>query len=433
MTTTATANDTQTHSHEEIVKPNIMTWQTANGAKVLFIQSHEVPIVDIQISFNAGSAYDSKHYGLASLTSSLLETGTKNLSEDEIINQITQAGAHFNEHVSRDAATFTLRSMSVSEYLKPAIELFSQILTTPTFPKAQFDRVKKQQITAITMDDQYPDEVAYKALMKALYPNHPYGHPVDGTIESVQAITQENVIHFYQKYYVGKNATIAMIGDIDEKEAKALSEAIVKGLPSGEKAASIPTPQPLTKSETIHIPFPSNQTTIIEGTLGIEKGNSQFFALLTANQILGGDGMTSLLFQKVRKDNGLAYGVSSAFRTMKVNGIFMIEAKTRNNKANESLDIINQTLADFITNGPSEAELTMAKRYLIGSFPLSIATNRSKLNLLSTIGFYNLPLNYLDSYIEQIQNLTQTDLKNTFGQIINPKAMVTVTVGEKEK
>ncbi|MCF6764849.1 insulinase family protein [Thiotrichales bacterium 19S3-7] len=410
-------------------KPEIISWQTENGAKVLFIQSNEVPIVDIQVSFQAGSAYDANLFGLASLTASLLETGVKGMDEDELINQLTLQGAHYSEHSSRDAATFTLRSMSMPEYLTPSVTIFQRILTTPTFPELQFERAKKQQLTSIAMDEQYPDDVAYKALMHALYPDHPYGHAIDGTSESVMSISLKDAKDFYNRYYLASNASIAIIGDISEKTAREISNQIIKNMPKGERAQPIKEPKPLSKSQTIHIPFPSNQTTIVKGTLSIKKGSDEFFALMVANQILGGDGMSSLLFQRVRKDKGLAYGVHSMLRTMQVKGVFLVEAKTRNDKAYESIDTINEVLSNFNKNGPTEENLTLAKKYLIGSFPLSMATNRSKLNLLSIIGFYNLPLNYLDTYMHKVEVIDRSQVKDTFDRIINLNHMVTVTVG----
>lgn len=430
MTTAIAKEQNKTKQQPTDFKSQIQTWETSNGANVLFIESHENPIVDVQVTFAAGSAYDGKNYGLASLTASLLETGVKGIDENELINRITEAGANISEHSSRDATTFSLRSMSIAQYLTPAVELFSKILTTPIFPQTQFERVKSQQLTAIKMDDQYPDEVAYKALMKALYPNHPYGHPVDGTTDSVNGITLDDVKAFYQKYYVAKNATIAIIGDMDQQEARALSERIIQNLPVGEKAPAIAQPKPMTKSETIHINFPSSQTTILKGTLGIKKGSPEFYALSAANQVLGGDGMRTLLFENIRKDRGLAYGAHSVFRTLKEQGFFLIEAKTRNDKANETLEVMNQTLNDFIKQGPTKDQLNQVKKYLIGSFPLSMATNRSKLSILSLIGFYHLPLDYMDTYTTNIEKLSPSEIKKSFDAIINPNKMITVTVGQ---
>ncbi|MCF6766824.1 insulinase family protein [Thiotrichales bacterium 19S11-10] len=434
MNTTAQAEpqlETKTKTTIES-KPEIHQWQTKGGTKVLFIASHEVPIVDVQISFAAGSAYDDSQYGLASLTASLLETGIKGMDENELINQVTSLGANISENTARDRATFSLRSMSMPQYLDPSVSLFSRIITEPTFPTSQFDRIKKLQLTSIQMDDQYPDEIAYKAFIQELYQGHPYGHAIDGNANSVQALTVDAAKAFYQKYYTQKNASIAIIGDLTIEQAQAITDSLIDKLPIGEKASAIQKPQEIKKSKSIHIEFPSNQTTIIQGTLGIAKGNPDFFALSVANQILGGDGMSSLLFKRVRKEHGLAYGVHSGIRTLKEKGFFLIEAKTRNDKSAESLSIIDQTFDELYHNGPSEEQLLMAKKYLVGSFPLSMATNRSKLGLLSTIGFYDLPLNYIDTYIDHIDELNQKDVKDTLQTIINPEHMITVTVGQKQ-
>ncbi len=408
---------------------NFEKWRTPQGTEVYFVQAKEIPLIDLDVTFDAGSTRDGTLYGLASMTAHMLTTGIEGMDENELLNSISDTGASINAYTNSDMTIVSIRSMSKSDYLNPAIALFSKILTKPTFPQSAFTRIQKQVLAGLELDKQSAGAVANKAFTKALYGNNPYGHTTSGTEKTVKDLNIDDVKSFYKKYYVAKNATITIVGDLSSNDARAISQRVAQGLPQGEAAPAIAPPTALDKPQTIHIPFDSQQTTILIGSLGIKKEDPLFFPLLVGNQILGGSGLTSLLFTEVRKERGLAYGANSGFSTRAETGSFIINTKTRSEKTNETIQVINKTLDDYIETGPTQEQLDAAKKYLIGSFPLSFANNSSKLNLLNMITFYHLPENYLNEYIKNIDAVTAKDIQAAFKQVVHTNDMLTITVG----
>ena len=210
---------------------------------------------------------------------------------------------------------------------------------------------------------------------------------------------------------------------------------------NGEKASDVPEIKLLAdknitnKANNLvkHINFPSTQTHILFGSVGIKRSDPDYFALTLGNHILGDMPLTSLLFKNVRIDQGLAYSVSSDFIAMKNQGPFLINMQTRNEKANQALDVSRQTLTDFLKNGPTEEELTLAKQNLTGQFPINIASNSKKLATVAAIGFYNLPLDYLDTYVDNINKISRQDIMTAFNKHVNIDNLTIVTVGNTEQ
>ena len=408
---------------------NIQTWKTKSGVPVYFIREKKLPIIDIEIIFHAGSAYDGKHYGLSSLTSSMIGRTTYSQSENEIIDQINDLGTDINTYNNRDSLIISFRSLSTEQFLKPSLKLYQDILTQSKFDSRIFKRVKNQYLTSLQLDEQSPTTIAYKRFYRTLYGKHPYGHPINGTIKSINNIQIKDIENFYQQYIVAQNGIITIVGNISKNKAQQISDRLTEKIPQGTYAGDIPKPATPIKDKNISIPFPSQQTTVLIGTLGIQKGSPMFFPLTVGNQILGGSGLTSLLFNEVRKKRGLAYGAYSEFNTFQQNGTFIISTKTRNKKVPQTIQVIQNVLKKFIEKGPISTQINSAKKYIIGSFPLSFASNESKSNMLGLIGFYQLPLNYLNTYTENINKVTRQQINRDFHAILKAQKLITVTVG----
>ncbi|ASQ45105.1 M16 family metallopeptidase [Legionella clemsonensis] len=408
----------------------LQKWQTANGAQVVFYQALEVPMLDIHIAFRAGSAYDGKHYGLSALTTDLLSQGNAGLDATAVAERLANIGAQYSADSSRDMIVLKLKTLTTQEALQQAIETFHLILNKPDFPQNAFHREKSQQLLAIAQNQESPDDVANLVFFKTLYKNHPYAHPVIGTEESVNTIEPHHVRDFYKRYFVGSNAVIVMVGAIDEKKAHELADKLVQQLPTGQAAPKVPKAPQLTASEKKDIPFPSSQTIIRLGQIGIDHHSPDYFPLTVGNYILGGGALVSRLANEVREKRGLTYGVSSQFIPMPGEGPFLISLATQNRQATTALKIAEDTLATFIENGPEEAELMAAKQYLTGSFPLSLASNSSIASMLLRIVFYHLPDNYLDTYVEKINAVSTSQIKQAFQKQVNLNNMLVVSVGK---
>lgn len=408
---------------------NIQHWQTQNGANAYFVQSDQLPMLDIQVAFAAGSAYDQNQYGVAQLTNNLLDEGTKELSADQIANQFANVGAIYTAGVDRDMATVGLRSLVDKKYFDPALKTFIDVLSQPTFPKKEFERLQSNTLTAIEQQQQLPSLVAQKTFMQKLYGNQPYGHATIGTTETIKTITLADVRKFYQQHYVAKNAIIAMVGDISLSQAKDIAEQLSASLPAGSPTTKLAEAQAIKQSQrTKHIAFPASQTTLLIGQIGINRTNPDRFPLYVGNYILGG-GMTSRLYQNVRETRGLAYTVSSGFSLNQYRGPFAVFLQTKNNQTRSATSITNKTLTAFLARGPSKKELTAAKQHIIGAFPLGIASNSAILANLINIGFYGLPTNYLDTYRDKIEAVTNQQIRQAFNKYIKPQQLITVSVG----
>ena len=409
---------------------NIEEWTTPNGTPVYFVPARDVPIVDLDITFNAGSTRDGKQYGLAAMTSHMLTTGVKGLQENKLLDKIDATGAQISTDSDRDMTVISLRSMSMQKYLNPAISLLSKITTSPSFPDDAFKRLQQQSLTSLALEKQSASTIAYKAFIEKLFENNPYASPTSGNEQSVKNMTIQDIKAFYKKYYTAKNAMITIVGNLSNDEARAISQRISQGLPEGSMAKAIAMPKKTENTLTLHTPFKSQQTTVLIGAVGVKKGSPLFFPLLVGNQILGGSGLNSLLFNEVRKERGLAYGANSGFSTYANAGTFIMSTKTRSEKTDETIKVMNETLQNFVQNGPTPEQLDAAKKYLTGSFPLSFANNASKLDILNMIAFYHLPKGYLDTYTKNIEQITGKDIQAAFKEVIAKNKLLTVTVGD---
>ena len=277
-----------------------------------------------------------------------------------------------------------------------------------------------------------PGAVASNAFYSSLYPNHPYGHSALGTTQTISQIKRSHIESFFKTHYTANNAIIAITGDLTLFEAKALSEKLSNVL-TIQTATTDHTLPIISRSQQAHtqaISFPSNQTNILIGQLGIDHSNPHYFPLIVGNYTLGGSGLISRLANEVREKRGLTYGVYSSFQTFQTPGPFSISLATQTEKTKEALSVTLDTLNEFLKNGPKQSELKAAKQYLIGSFPLRLSSNKSINNTLLTMGLYQLPEDYIDTYLDKIKQVKLSHINTAFKQTINPNALITITVGK---
>ena len=408
-----------------------LRWTTKNGAQVVFYQAKEVPMLDISVAFAAGSAYDGEAFGLSALTTHLLNQGSQGLDANHVAEQLAETGAQFDSASSQDLVVLNLKTLTQPEALKEASKLFATIITHPDFPEEAFNQAKRQQLMSITQAEESPDEIANKAFYQILYKKHPYAHPVIGTSDRVNLIKKEQVIDFYRNFFVSSNAVIVLVGAIDKSTAEQLAEQVTHDLPKGLAAADIPPADALSEELDVEIQFPSSQTILRLGQLGITHHDSNYFPLMIGNYIYGGGALVSRLANELREKRGLTYGVYSQFSPMPGKGPFLISLSTKNSQVKTAIDVIRATLASFIQTGPNEQELLAAKQYLTGSFPLSLASNRSIADMLLKMAFYHLPDDYLRTYVARINAVTTEEIKRAFQQVIVPTKLLQISVGKR--
>lgn len=407
---------------------NIQTWQTAEGAKVLFVEARELPMFDLRLTFAAGSSQDQTTPGIAVLTNAMLNEGVKGKDVTAIAQGFDGLGADFGNGAYRDMAVASIRSLSATDKREPALKLFSEVVGKPTFPADSLARIKNQLLASFEYQKQNPGSLAGKELFKRLYGDHPYGHPSEGTEKTIPAITIPQLKAFHAKAYAAGNAVIALVGDLSRDEAQAVAAQVSASLPKGPALAKLPTPVEPKAGET-HIEFPSKQTHLMLAQLGITRDDPDFAALSLGNSVLGGGGFGSRLMTEVREKRGLTYGVSSGFTPMQTQGPFMIGLQTRAELSENTLKLVQDIVRDFLANGPTQKELDDAKRELAGSFPLTAASNSAIVGQLGAIGFYNLPLTYLEDFMTQSQAVTVEQVKAAMNKHLSADKMVIVSAG----
>ncbi len=408
---------------------NIQNWQTSQGSRVYFVQTPSLPMVDLRVTFDAGSARDGAQFGLSALTSALLDTGAGSWNADEIANRFEAVGAAFSSGVSEDMAWLSLRTLTEKVLFDDAVSTFHTILTQPTFNPDDFQREKNRTLAGLKHREESPGALASLAFQKALYHDHPYAHPEEGMLDTVSAFQVSDLTAFYKKYYVSSNAIVVIVGDLQRQQAEQLAEKLMADLPVGEKPAEIPPVTLPTQASTQHIDFPSSQTHVLSGMPGVHRKDPDYFTLYVGNYILGGGSLVSKLFDEVREKRGLAYSASSQFVPLFREGPFVMSLQTRNDQTEQAIGVMNATLNDFIKNGPTEAELLAAKKNITGGFALRTDNNSKVTEYVTMIGFYQQPLDYLDQFPAKVDAVSLENIKDAFQRRIRPELLQTVSAG----
>ncbi len=418
--------------HNVQAAPEIQHWSTQNGMKVYFVPAPQLPMLDLELVFAGGSARDGDKAGVAMLTSSMLDKGADGMNADQIAEAFESVGAQFSSGSGMERSTVGLRTVTLPEEKQKAIKTWLTVLGKPTFPEKDFKRIKKQALIGLQAEKQDPGSIASKAFYQHLYGDHPYASPENGTEESIETITLDDLKNFYEKHYVAKNAILAIVGDIDRKEAEILAESLSTTLATGEKAAPIPPVEPLKEARTVRIDFPSSQSHVYIGQTGNKRGDKDYFTLYLGNHVFGGSGFTSRLMKEVRVKRGLSYSVYSYFLPQRELGPYLLGLQTKNNQADKAIEVARDELKTFLQQGPSEKELEQSKKNITGGFPLRTASNSDIVSYIAMIGFYGLPLDYLDTFSDTINNITRADIMDAWKRRVHPDKMLTIVVGKQE-
>lgn len=414
----------------------IQSWTLDNGARVLFVENRSIPILDLSVEFDAGSRRDpAAKSGLASLTNAMLARGLREvsgsrpepaMSEAQISDTFADHAAQRGGGAGADRAGASLRTLSDARERDASVALLARILAHPAFPADLLARDKARTIAAIKEDETKPESIGSKAFWRQMYGDHPYGQ--SETVASVEAITRDDLVAFHQTHYVANRAVIAMIGDIDRAQADAIARQLTQRLPQGAPLPALPEVQQAPAREQ-RIAHPASQAHVMLGVPAIQRGDPDFFPLMVGNYTLGGGGFVSRLMREVREKRGLSYSVYSYFNPMAQPGPFQAGLQTQKDQADEALKIVRETISGFLREGPTPAELKAAKDNLVGGFALRIDNNRKILENIAAIGFYGLPLDYLDTWTARVAKVTAADIRAAFQRKIALDRMTTVIVG----
>ncbi len=407
-----------------------------SGAQVYVVSSMGIPMVDVQIEFDAGSRRDPQGLaGLASLTSGhfskgvLAVGGRAALDENQLGEAWADLGATFGAGAGDDRMSFSLRSLTYPDLLSKAAALAAQQLTAPAFPEPLWVRDAERISASIKEANTKPATIAGRRFNTAVYSGHPYGNEL--TEETLRRINVEAMRSFYAAHVRACRAKISIVGAVTQADAARLATQLISGLPQGgcDQLPVVREVPALVAAQNIQVPFQSAQAHVMIGQPGYKRSDPDFFSLLVGNHILGGGGFTSRLTQEVREKRALSYSVYSYFSPGLHAGLFAIGLQTRPDQAAQAVQVSREVLAQFVANGPTEVELQAAKDNLIGGFALRIDSNRKLLDNVANIAWVGLPLDYLTNWTQKVDKITAGDIKAALQRKLQPEKMVTVVVG----
>ncbi|MDX1668741.1 MAG: pitrilysin family protein [Limnobacter sp.] len=412
----------------------IQSWTTDSGAKVMFMQTEALPMLDIEVAFPAGDRADpGGKEGLATMTAVLLGTGTENLNEQAILDGFAQTGSQVSSSSREDFASISLRTLTSQPEMNQSIELLVEVLSKPKFESEVFLREQKRAISALKEKLVDPSELVSRAFSKAVYPEHPYGRLV--TEESLRSLELGDVKQFFQTRYLGNHAVVSMVGNLTREQAEHLAEQLTSRLPLNtlpEQATGgvgFEQLQAEMTGDTVVIPHPAAQSHIMMGLPAMQRGSEDYFDLLVANHVLGGGGFTSRLMKEIREDRGLAYSTYSYFKPLGDAGPYQAAVQTKKEQTSQALKVMRDTLFTFMDNGPTAEELEAAKSNLIDGFPLRIDSNSDLVRNLTMMGFYSMPLDFLDTWPDHIAKVTRESAQQAFNRHVPRDKIATVVVG----
>ena len=411
------------------------------GAQAYLVQTKALPMVDIEVSIDAGDRYDpAGKSGLADMTAGLMNYGAKGdkgvLTEAQIADEIADLGANIGLSVGGERAILRIRSLSRKDLRDRAVQLAAAMLSAPTYDANIVAREKQRTITSLLEAETKPEFVLERRFRKSVYGEYPLAN--SPTVKSVGAVNTNDLKQFHQQFYRGNRMIVSIVGDVDRVQANEIVQILLKQIPqSGQAVAKLPALQrspvePLAQRE-IQIPFDSQQAHIAMGMTAVARNNPDYFPLLVGNYILGGGGFVSRLMSEVREKRGLAYSVFSYFAPGKENGIFQAGLQTKNDQASLALDVMSSTMAQFIADGPTPSELVAAKANLVNGYPLRIDNNRKLLDNVSSIVWNDLPLDTMDIWTKQVEAVTLDEVKAAFQKYLAMDRMRIVVLGAKNQ
>jgi zinc protease len=410
---------------------DIKTVVSDKGIKALLVEDYAVPLIAVSFSFKGGSTQDAVgKEGTASLLTNLLDEGAGDLDSQAFQVALDDNGMKFSFNVSQDSFSGSIQTLK-SESAR-SFELLTLMLNNPRFDADPIERMKASRMNGLRAAETNPQAIASKTLRNALYPNHPYGRPSGGTLETMPAITKQDLETYRSSVFARDNVVIGVVGAISPDELKAMLDQVFG--PMAEKANLKPVPETQVKTgETIAVDFNTPQTIITMAMPGIKREDEEFYAAYLVNYVLGGGSFSSRLYEEVREKRGLAYGVYSYLGTKDHSGVVGAGTATSTRNTEKAVEVILAEIEKMAKDGPSAEELEKAKKYIKGSYAISNLDTSGKIaSVLSAIQSAGLGIDYIDKRASYLDAVTIEDAKAVAQKLLSSKPTI-VTVGKTAK
>ncbi|WP_299436441.1 pitrilysin family protein [uncultured Rhodospira sp.] len=401
------------------------------GLQAWLVEDHTNPLVTLEFAFKGGAALDPDgRAGLAHMVSGLLDEGAGDLDSRAFQRRLADLAIELDFDAGRDSLHGTLRTLT--EHLDEAVALLRLALTEPRFDPDAVERIRGQVLAGLRYDETDPNDIARRAWYAALFPDHPYSRPVEGTPESIAAITRDDLEAFARRHLVRDRLLIGATGDITPERLARLVDDVFGALPATSDLPAVSQVDPRADGRTLVIDRPLPQSVAMFGHGGIARSDPDWYAAYVVNYILGGGGFSSRLMEEVREKRGLAYSVYSYLVPMDHAALWIGGVATANARVGESLDLVKAEWRRMAEEGPTAEDLADAKTYLTGAWPMRFTSTQAIARMLVAMQDEDLPPSYLDRRNDHIEAVTLEDARRVAARLLTPEALTTVIVGQPE-
>ncbi len=411
--------------------PPIEKTKLSNGLEVWMVQQNELPIVSMNLVLKTGTTNEpDDRTGVAGFTTSLIDDGTKTRSAVEIANQLQAIGANMNAGGGWDSTNVTLQTLTKN--LDKALEIYSDVITNPTFPAAEFESLRDRSLVGLRQQKANPNAIANVAYNKVLYGNHPYGR--DNTEATIKAITRDDLVRYYDSTFKPNNGVLIVAGNYDKAALRSKLEAAFGGWKPGDVSLkSLPATKQLDKTGIYLVDRPNSAQSVVSiGQVGIDRMNPDYFPVVLMNSILGG-AITSRISMNLREDKGYTYGANSGIQYRRGPGPFRAGGDMQTAVTKESIMELMKEINGIRGGIPiTQKELDYNKQSLIRRYPAGFETVGAISNQLANLVVYNLPDSYFNDYISKVNAVTLDDVNRAAKQYLDPSKMAIVIVGDRK-
>ncbi len=403
--------------------------------RTLFVETRDLPMVDIQLTFNAGSARDQEIakglFGLSSTAAKLMREGTDKYTAAQVASVFDATGAQFSVQAYRDMFVVRLRTLSDPKKMEPALGMMMEVLKNATFKPSSIQLALSNTQVGQKQLQENPSKLMDIRFYRALYGQHPYAEPITGTIGSTKKITADLLKKFRDQFLVAQNMNIAITGKLSPKQALELSERIAGNLPQGQKAVALAEPEEKSGFDIVHLPYNSSQAHVTFGHLGPNRFTEDRLALEVANRMFGGSGFNAVLMQELRVKRGYTYGAYSTLSFSQAPGIFSFRYSTRQDQLLDSIQVAHQAFINFVNQPIDTKRLEETKAGMLRAFPNNYSSNATINAQLGTMGFYAEQADYLSRYPERLAKITAADVQNAVRKYLHPERLTLVVVSQE--
>jgi zinc protease len=403
----------------------------ANGLRIVFIRQSRLPLVNFRLAFRTGDAFDPPDLpGLTDLMTNMLVEGTESRTSRQIAEESARYGASINAGAGTDYTI--VAASSLSPYAEPILDLLADVALRPSFPEDELELARANTQQNLIAQRAQPSFLATEAVARVIFGAHPYA-VVAPTPESIEAVTRERLRDFHHARFVPNNAVLFAVGDLDREQTLRRIEELFGSWSPGEVAApQFAAPPTSTERRAYIVNRPgSAQTNIVVANLGITRTHPDYFPLLVMHTILGATA-SSRLFMNLREEKGYTYGAYTSLDARRHAGSFRATTEVRTPVTGASLKEIFYELERVRAEDVSDKELTDAKAYLTGTFPIRLETQDGLVEQLVQTMMNDLPPDYLHTYRDRVQAVTKEEVRRVAGLYVTPDRAAIVLVGDAE-